>query len=326
MARLRRLQGPPRADGSLADKLWRLRVSQDARPGAGSTVCRAPRRDESPADRAARRRATGTSPDGLGEPLGLNDARPASLATSIGGSNNWVVAGQPHGLRQAAPRRRSPPRHRHPERLLPEPPRLPRVRRHRLLVRRRPRHHPLRPQPPRRLGRHARRWRLPGLLRRAVRPQAIRRGTSSRASGGRPSVRRETIQVRGERAGRRHGHRHAPRPDRRRRSGERATPWRSATRRSTEPNRTFDAFVADAPGRRRPTSSTRRSGRGSIRTTTSSSPTPAATIGYLTRGHVPVRAAANAWLPVPGWDGAHEWTGAISVRGDARACGTRPRA
>ena len=35
------------------------------------------------------------------------------------------------------------------------------------------------------------------------------------------------------------------------------------------------------------------------------------TIGYRTRGQVPIRAAANAWVPVPGWDGAHEWTGAI---------------
>ena len=35
------------------------------------------------------------------------------------------------------------------------------------------------------------------------------------------------------------------------------------------------------------------------------------TIGYRTRGQVPVRAAANAWVPVPGWDGAHEWSGAI---------------
>jgi penicillin amidase len=34
-------------------------------------------------------------------------------------------------------------------------------------------------------------------------------------------------------------------------------------------------------------------------------------IGYRTRGRFPVRAQANAWLPVPGWDGAHEWTGAI---------------
>jgi penicillin amidase len=30
-------------------------------------------------------------------------------------------------------------------------------------------------------------------------------------------------------------------------------------------------------------------------------------IGYRTRGVVPVRAQANAWLPAPGWDGAHEW-------------------
>ena len=34
-------------------------------------------------------------------------------------------------------------------------------------------------------------------------------------------------------------------------------------------------------------------------------------IGYRTRGRVPVRSRANAWLPVPGWDGAHEWTGTI---------------
>ncbi|HLJ59207.1 MAG TPA: penicillin acylase family protein [bacterium] len=35
------------------------------------------------------------------------------------------------------------------------------------------------------------------------------------------------------------------------------------------------------------------------------------TIGYRTRGQIPIRAAANAWLPVPGWDGAHEWRGTI---------------
>jgi len=34
-------------------------------------------------------------------------------------------------------------------------------------------------------------------------------------------------------------------------------------------------------------------------------------IGYRTRGRVPVRPMANAWLPVPGWDGAHEWQGSV---------------
>ena len=34
-------------------------------------------------------------------------------------------------------------------------------------------------------------------------------------------------------------------------------------------------------------------------------------IAYLHRGRVPVRAKANAWLPVPGWDGAHEWQSTI---------------
>lgn len=34
-------------------------------------------------------------------------------------------------------------------------------------------------------------------------------------------------------------------------------------------------------------------------------------ISYLTRGRVPVRSMANAWLPVPGWTGEHEWRGFI---------------
>ena len=34
-------------------------------------------------------------------------------------------------------------------------------------------------------------------------------------------------------------------------------------------------------------------------------------IRYLTRGKVPVRSIENAWLPVPGWDGNHEWDGMI---------------
>ncbi len=34
-------------------------------------------------------------------------------------------------------------------------------------------------------------------------------------------------------------------------------------------------------------------------------------IGYLTRGLVPVRSRTNAWVPVPGWSGEHEWQGII---------------
>lgn len=37
-------------------------------------------------------------------------------------------------------------------------------------------------------------------------------------------------------------------------------------------------------------------------------------IAYLTRGDIPVRARANAWLPVPGWTGEHEWEGRIPHR------------
>ena len=34
-------------------------------------------------------------------------------------------------------------------------------------------------------------------------------------------------------------------------------------------------------------------------------------IGYLMRGKLPIRSPANAWLPVPGWDGQHEWQGFV---------------
>ena len=34
-------------------------------------------------------------------------------------------------------------------------------------------------------------------------------------------------------------------------------------------------------------------------------------IGYLTRGQIPVRSEANAWVPVPGWTGEHEWEGYV---------------
>jgi penicillin G amidase len=33
--------------------------------------------------------------------------------------------------------------------------------------------------------------------------------------------------------------------------------------------------------------------------------------GYRYRGRIPIRAMANAWRPVPGWTGEHEWTGNI---------------
>ena len=33
--------------------------------------------------------------------------------------------------------------------------------------------------------------------------------------------------------------------------------------------------------------------------------------GYRYRGRIPLRPMANAWAPVPGWDGEHEWQGTI---------------
>ena len=34
-------------------------------------------------------------------------------------------------------------------------------------------------------------------------------------------------------------------------------------------------------------------------------------VGYRARGQVPLRSMANAWVPVPGWTGEHEWRGTI---------------
>ena len=42
-------------------------------------------------------------------------------------------------------------------------------------------------------------------------------------------------------------------------------------------------------------------------------------IAYLNRGRLPVRPMANAWLPVPGWDGLHEWEGSVPFEEMARS-------
>ena len=42
-------------------------------------------------------------------------------------------------------------------------------------------------------------------------------------------------------------------------------------------------------------------------------------IGYLHRGAMPIRSLANAWLPVPGWTGEHEWRGYIPFAEAARS-------
>ena len=42
-------------------------------------------------------------------------------------------------------------------------------------------------------------------------------------------------------------------------------------------------------------------------------------ISYLTRGKLPVRPRANAWLPVPGWTGEHEWQGFVPFEEMPRA-------
>lgn len=42
-------------------------------------------------------------------------------------------------------------------------------------------------------------------------------------------------------------------------------------------------------------------------------------IEYLNRGQVPIRSMANAWLPVPGWTGEHDWDGNIPFEELARS-------
>ena len=41
-------------------------------------------------------------------------------------------------------------------------------------------------------------------------------------------------------------------------------------------------------------------------------------VRYLNRGKLPVRSEANAWLPVPGWTGEHEWEGFVPFEELAR--------
>ena len=42
-------------------------------------------------------------------------------------------------------------------------------------------------------------------------------------------------------------------------------------------------------------------------------------ISYLMRGKLPIRSRANAWAPVPGWTGEHEWTGAAPFASHPRS-------
>ena len=125
------------------------------------------------------------------------------LSEMDAGSNSWVVAGQPprrgtpgrrvwHRHRQAAAGRGLPPRAGHPQRLLPEPRRLPGVRRYRAVLPRRSRLPPLRPQPVGLLERHPHRRRLSGLVHRAVAgrqyaavslPRGVARRRSPRRNG-----------------------------------------------------------------------------------------------------------------------------------------------
>ncbi len=42
-------------------------------------------------------------------------------------------------------------------------------------------------------------------------------------------------------------------------------------------------------------------------------------ISYLMRGKLPVRSKANAWAPVPGWTGEHEWAGVVPFKEHPRS-------
>ncbi len=86
----------------------------------------------------------------------------------------------------------------------------------------------------------------------------------------------------------------------------------------TEPNRTFDALlpmlrartVAELDEAKRPWVDP---DNNFVMADTSGN------IGYLTRGQIPVRPPANAWLPVPGWTGEYEWSGQVPFEEMPRA-------
>ena len=155
-------------------------------------------------------------------------------------------------------------------------------------------------------------------LRRAVRARRSLPATSSKASGGRPTDHTETIDVRGgepvevDVTVTRHGPIIVGDP-----AARLALALRLRRHHRAEPH--LRGAPADAARHAPSPSLTRRSGPGSTRTTTSSWPTPTGTIGYLTRGQIPVRPLANAWLPVPGWDGEHEWQGLVPFEEMPRA-------
>ncbi len=265
----------------------------------------------------------GPAPGAL-EALDRNDPALAALPGLGRREQQLGPRRDPHRFRAAPPRGRSPPRSRHAELLLPEPPRLPRVRRDRALVPRRPRPLPLRPQPPRGLVRHPRDGGLPGRLRRALRSRPTRRGTSSAASGGTPryGARPSRSAADGRSTSRSRSRTTARSSSAIRASGHAVSLRYTAT---AELNRTFDAFVPmlraasadDLEAAMRPWVDP---GNNLVFADVHG------TIGYRTRGRVPDPGRHERVAPRPRLGRRPRVDGDDPVRGHARAARSRPRA
>ena len=220
--------------GTFEAKLWRARVLAKAGPegdGAALPLLEARRPRDHPSGRRVRGRGRGHRRAAYERErrrtAGRGGLRRKRRRQQLVGGGRF-----PHRVGQAVARRRSAPRSRHPQRLLPEPHLMPRVRRDRPLLRRTARLPSLRPQPFRGLVRHPHRRRLSGPLRRALRRTLGRQPSPVRVP--RRVARRDDVARDDPRPGRpRRRHRRridAPRAHRRRRSRTPATPSRSAIR------------------------------------------------------------------------------------------------
>ena len=323
MGHARRLQGPPRADGDLPAEAWRARLLRHLGPRLAAHAFPGHMPPGPMLILPPRHPLPGPAPRRAGALVAGDRASPP-LPSWVAGSNNWALAGAHTASGRALVAG-------DPHRTLDIPnvyyqdhlacpdfdaiglsfPGCPVS--------------PLRPQSARRLVRHAhgrpttRTSSSSASIRRRPRRYEFR---GEVAAPPRPPP--ETMGVRGG-AGRSRLALTASRttaPIVLAGPATRAMPSSLRYTATAEPNRTFDAScpMLRAP---RPASSRRPCSRGSIRSTTWSSrkPWPRRTIGYRTRGRVPVRHPDNAWLPVPAGTASTSGGGRDPVRGDAR----RPR-
>ena len=248
----RGLQGTSHPDGCLRGEALAGKAARRVRPEEGCRAAAGPPRR--PAHRASggrvRRRRRGRP----AAPLRSRRRHRRDARDRLGEQQLGSVRRE-DGLWQAADGRRPPQGARHAQRLLPEPRRLPRVRRGRPVVPGVPGLPALRTQRQCRVVRHSRRGRLPGRVRRAVQgrpasPLPVRR----RVAGGRCPARGAEGPRRRGRGDRRHRHPSRPGHSRGPEAGLRN---RLPLHLHGRPEPDGPVPASDAEGRRR-----RRAGRG----------------------------------------------------------------